>query len=161
MSADKQSLHGSDIIDTISDLLHQLTWNIRLDELGTWSDMLKGMLQRDLHILGLIAEKPDIILKEILDELHIPSSTLTSAINRMERRGLLKRIISQRDRRSYGLELTTKGAAIYQEHKRIDRMIAQKVFDALQDEQETQTLITLLEKISHTFANNEHEQNRE
>ncbi len=151
MNADQKSPSNVDVIDTISDLLHQITWNVRLDELGTWSGMLKGMLQQDLHILGLIAENPDIILKEISDELRIPSSTLTSAINRLEKRGLLKRVISERDRRSYGLKLTSKGQSIDQEHKRIDRMIAQKVFDVLSDETETQSLIALLRKISQTF----------
>lgn len=146
---------SDDTVDIICDLLHQMTWNIRLDQLGTWTRKLKGMIQLDLHILKLIAERPDIILKEICDELDIPNSTLTSAINRLEKRGLLKRTISQRDRRSYGLEMTQKGWEIHEQHESVDRWIAQKVRDALGNEEEVQTFISLLEKVSHNFDRDE------
>ncbi|MBI5931097.1 MAG: MarR family transcriptional regulator [Chloroflexi bacterium] len=137
--------------EEVSNLLHQMTWGIRLDQLGTWSKALRGMAQLDLHILKLIAERPDIILKEICEELHIPSSTLTSAINRLEERGLLNRVISRRDRRSYGLELTDKGWAIKAEHDRVDQMIAAKVIQALDNEAEVATLVNLLIKIVQHF----------
>lgn len=142
---------AAEMLEAISDLLHRITWNVRLDQLGTWSAKLKGMTQLDLHILKMIAERPNIILKDICDRLHIPNSTLTSAINRLEERGLLKRLISQRDRRSYGLELTDKGWTIKREHDRVDRLIAEQVFAALEDESEAQTLVRLLEKVSHSF----------
>lgn len=135
----------------ISDLLHQITWSVRLDQLGSWSRKLKGMSQLDLHILKMIAEQPDIILKDICNTLHIPSSTLTSAVNRLEDRGLLNRVISRRDRRSYGLQLTDKGWNIKREHDRVDRLIAEKVFEALADEQEAQKLVQLLDKVSNSF----------
>ena len=143
--------HLPNKLETISDLLHQITWGIRLDQLGTWSKKLRGMAQLDLHILKLIAEQPDIILKDICDELHIPNSTLTSAINRLEERGLLNRVISRRDRRSYGLELTDKGWEIKAEHDRVDQTIAQKVIDALDDADEVDSLIALLGKIAQGF----------
>ena len=142
---------STDQVDLMSDLLHQITWGIRLDQLGTWSKALRGMAQLDLHILKLIAERPDIILKEICHELHIPSSTLTSAINRLEERGLLNRVISHRDRRSYGLALTAKGWEIKKEHDRVDRMIASKVIGALEDHEEVTTLVNLLSKIVQHF----------
>jgi DNA-binding MarR family transcriptional regulator len=145
----------TDTIELVSDRLHRLIWRIRLDQLGTWSKTLRGMAQLDLHILKLIAERPDIILREICAELRIPNSTLTSAINRLEKRGLLRRLISQRDRRSYGLELSEEGWHIKREHDRIDQMIAQKVVDALDSEAEAQTLIALLEKISQQFNEQE------
>lgn len=143
--------HLPNKLEVISDLLHQITWSIRLDQLGDWSKKLRGMAQLDLHILKLIAEQPDIILKDIRDELHIPNSTLTSAINRLEERGLLNRVISRRDRRSYGLELTKKGWGIKAEHDRVDQTIAQKVVDTLDDDDEVESLIALLGKIAQGF----------
>ncbi len=151
MSTGEKTSLSSEQVDAMSDLLHQITWGIRLDQLGTWSKALRGMAQLDLHILKLIAERPDIILKEICYELHIPSSTLTSAINRLEERELLNRVISRRDRRSYGLELTTKGWEIKQEHDRVDRMIASKVIGALEDNEEVTTLVNLLSKVVQHF----------
>ena len=141
----------SEQLESISSLLHQITWRIRLDQLGTWSSKLRGMAQLDLHILKLIAERPDIILKDICVELKIPNSTLTSAINRLEERGLLNRVIRRRDRRSYGLELTDKGWTIKAEHDRVDQIIAGKVMDTLDGDEEVDLLITLLGKIAKGF----------
>ncbi len=135
-----------DLLQTTSDGLHRLFWGLRIDQLGTWSEILKGFAQLDLHVLKLIAERPGIILKEICDELGIPNSTLTSAINRLEKRGLLKRVISQRDRRSFELEMTKKGWEIKAEHDRVDRIITTLVLDALDDD-ETQHFVALLAKV--------------
>jgi DNA-binding MarR family transcriptional regulator len=137
-----------DFIDTATDSLHRFLWKLRLDQLGEFSPLLKGMAQLDLHILKLIAERPDIILKDIADELEIPSSTLTSAINRLEKKELLRRIISQRDRRSYGLEITAKGWRIKKEHDQIDRMLSEKVLDALDSPEEAQIFFALLAKVN-------------
>lgn len=139
------------LIKAATDALHDMVWRIRLDQLGAWSESLKGIAQLDLHILKLIAERPNIILKEICQELRIPNSTLTSAINRLEKRGLLRRLISQRDRRSYELELTDKGLEIKQEHDRIDRMITLRALAALADSTEAQIMIDLLNKVCSAF----------
>ena len=140
-----------DFIELAMDSLHQLFWRLRLDQLGEWSPMLKGMVQLELHILKLIGEKPDIILKEITTALEIPSSTLTSAINRLEKRGLLRRVISKRDRRSYGLELTEKGSVLKREHDRVDRMLVKKVLEALEDDQQARSFIDMLVKVNEKF----------
>jgi DNA-binding MarR family transcriptional regulator len=139
------------LVQAASDALHQMLWRLRLDQLGTWSKTLKGMAQLDLHILKLIAEHPDIILKEICQKLLIPNSTLTSAINRLEKKGLLKRIISYRDRRSYGLEITEKGWEIKKEHDEVDRMITLKALSALQGDAEAGELVDMLERICKAF----------
>jgi DNA-binding MarR family transcriptional regulator len=143
------------LIDLATSSLHRLLWVVRLDRLGTWSKLLRGMVQLDMHILKLIAERPAIILKEICDELNIPNSTLTSAINRLEKKGLLKRVISPRDRRSFGLELTPRGWEFKQEHDQVDRLITVKVLEALEDSAEAQTFIALLVKVCQQFEGNE------
>ncbi len=131
----------------VSDLLHQIRFNLRVDRMGTWSKDLEGIKLIDLHILKLTADTPRIILGEIRQTLGIPNSTMTSAINRLENLGLLKRTISQRDKRSFGLELTNQGRKIRAEHDRVDMMIGSMVLDALDDEEEKKTLVKMLEKI--------------
>ena len=138
---------SDEVIQATSTALHRLFWSLRLDQLGTWSTILNNLAQLDLHILKLIAEQPNIILKEICEVLNIPSSTLTSAINRLEKKGLLQRIISKRDRRSYELELTEKGWTVKQEHDRVDRLITNKMLDCFEDEQELTTFVELLGQV--------------
>ncbi len=135
--------------------LHRLIWSLRIDQLGTWSPVLRGMAQLDLHVLKLIAEYPTIQPKEICAELHIPPSTLTSALNRLEKRGLLQRQINRFDRRSFHLELTPQGWEIHREHERVDRMITEKALDMLDSEDETQLFIDLLAKVSQRLEEKE------
>ena len=85
----------------VSDLVHLVLFALRIDRLGTWSKRLEGITPLELHILKLVAERPDTILIEIRKLLGIPHSTLTSAIDRLERRSLLRRAVSHR-RRSGG-----------------------------------------------------------
>jgi DNA-binding MarR family transcriptional regulator len=101
----------------------------------------------ELHILLLVQVRPDIVLGEIREKLDVPNSTLTSVIDRMEKHGLVKRIISPGDRRSYGLEMTGKGKEIRREHDRILLMLATKMLATL-DKEERKTFIRLLSKVA-------------
>jgi DNA-binding MarR family transcriptional regulator len=89
---------------------------------------------------------------DIRKALDIPHSTLTSAINRLEKRGFLKRVITQQDRRSYSLRLTKKGEQVQTEHHRVDIMLADKLLEALDTNKERVQLIRLLAKISNKLG---------
>jgi DNA-binding MarR family transcriptional regulator len=120
---------------------------MRSDRFETWSEKLKGMTKIELHILLLVQSQPDIVLGEIRDRLDVPNSTLTGIIDRMEKQGLVRRTISVRDRRSYGLELTDNGREIRQEHDRILLMIVEKMLGTL-DDAEIKTFVRLLSKVA-------------
>jgi DNA-binding MarR family transcriptional regulator len=119
---------------------------LRMDRLESWSPLLGGILPMDLHILECVSDEPEIILKEVRERLEIPNSTLTSAVDRLERRNLLRRKISSRDRRSYGLELTEQGELLQQEHERVHRQVAATILNLLSPD-EQQSLSHLLEKV--------------
>ncbi len=120
---------------------------MRSDRFETWSEKLKGTTKIELHILLLVQSQPDIVLGEIRDRLDVPNSTLTGIIDRMEKQGLVRRTISARDRRSYGLEMTEKGREIRKEHDRILFTIVEKMLDTL-DEAERKAFIALLAKVA-------------
>jgi DNA-binding MarR family transcriptional regulator len=143
-----------DFVGLTTTALHQLTWRLRLDQLGTWSPRLRGMAQIDLHILKMIAERPQALLKDVGNELRLPPSTLTSAINRLEKRGLLERHVHPHDRRSYDLKLTPKGWEIKGEHDQVDREITLRLLDTLDSESERQQFVTLLVKITTGLEEN-------
>lgn len=119
---------------------------IRTDRMETWSQELKKNSKKELHILLLVQVNPDIHIGEIREKLGIPNSTLTSIINRMEKKKLLQRIIAT-DKRSYGLELLEEGLRIRREHDRVLHMIAETMMEALTPS-EQETFITLMDKVS-------------
>ena len=135
-------------VRVVNDLLHVVQFGLRIDRLYDSSEQLKGITPVELHILKLVSEHSDLILKEIREELDIPQSTLTSAIDRLEKRGLIQRVISQRDRRSFVPELTDAGRRVQGEHDRIDEMIARRLLELFDTEEERQTFVQALMKIS-------------
>ena len=136
----------------ISQVIHMFIKALKLTHLEDWSADLKGIAPLDLGILSHVARNPDIILGDIKAAMDIPHSTLSSAVNRLERRGIVRRVISERDRRSFGLVLTEKGEAIQREHRRLDAMLSGLVLEALETDAERKTFIDLVEKVSRRIA---------
>jgi len=140
-----------EILGQIGHAWHRFFESMGLDRLGKWSEALHGISPVDLHIIRMVAEIPDVILKDIRDDLDVPQSTLTSIVDRLERNGILKRVISSRDRRSYGLKLTKKGVNVHEEHKKLGCMASELMFDALGDEREAKRFVNQLNAISDRF----------
>ena len=108
---------------------------------------LKGLTVLEMTILLAVHKNPDIIMKDIIQITNMPNSTLTSVIDRLEKRGLLRRSISARDRRSYGLELTDEGKLINAEHFRYEEMFFMKILQALDNDEEREIFLKLFKKI--------------
>jgi DNA-binding MarR family transcriptional regulator len=116
---------------------------------------MKGGLQElstvEISVLAITSRKPDVILKEILRILEIPASTLTSAVDRLEKRGLLRRVISVRDRRSYGLELTDDGLRAQDEHRKAEEIVLRGVLGAYTPEERSE-LVRLLRILAGSIS---------
>ena len=80
----------------------------------------------------------------------MPKSTLTSIISRLERKGYILRIISQRDLRSYGLRLTEKGILAQKEHLEYEKEVFGAVLGTLEAD-ERKELVRLMSKIAATL----------
>lgn len=101
----------------------------------------------DRRILVMAAADSSIILREIREKLGIPNSTLTSAIDRLETRGLLRRVVSERDRRSFGLELTYGGRAYVALQQEAEVKFAIHVLEILGTDADRLNFIETLTKV--------------
>ncbi len=101
----------------------------------------------DVLILQLVADNPEIILRNVREALGMPHSTLTSAIDRLEARSLLRRTITDKDRRSYGLELTRDGRAFQERHDRADNDLAIRVLRILGSDRDRLRFIEVLQHV--------------
>lgn len=122
---------------------------LQVDRPSAWSGSFEGLSPIDLHALAIVEAKPDVILKEIKDYLDVPNSTLTGIVDRLENRGLAERIISSRDRRSFGLKLTGKGRTLRAEQQRVRRSAAAKMLEALDSDEEREAFVSMMAKIGH------------
>jgi DNA-binding MarR family transcriptional regulator len=128
---------------------------LRFDRPSAWSKSFEGLSPFDLHILAIVQAKPDVILREIKEYLDVPNSTLTGIIDRLENRGLIERVISSRDRRSFGLKLTGKGRALRAEQLQVRRSAAAKMLGALDSEKEKETFVAMMVKIGDRLQTEE------
>jgi DNA-binding MarR family transcriptional regulator len=117
------------------------------NKLDVCAESLADIAPVDIHILRLVAEDNDIILKEICQRLNIVNSTLTSAINRLEKRKFIRRIISKRDLRSFGLELTDQGRNALEEHAKGEEQALDKVLKSLKNDAERKAFVIMFKKI--------------
>lgn len=131
-------------IEKIDKVYHTLIVPMQKMNEELWNDKLQGISTVEISILSIIEGKPDSILKEITQILGVPASTLTSAVDRLEKRGLLTRVISKRDRRSFGLALTEDGMLAQQKHRQNETLIWQKILGAYDTAEERGELIRLL-----------------
>lgn len=127
--------------------LMKLLWAMKVDRPSTWSPAFEGLTPIDLHILAFIEPRPDVILKEIRDYLDVPNSTLTGIIDRLEKKGLIERTLSGRDRRSFGLKLTQKGAELRKEQYLVRQQSASRMLQALDTDEERAAFTGMMNKI--------------
>jgi len=132
--------------------LIKLLWALKADRPAAWSPAFEGIAPLDLHVLAFVEARPEVILKEVRDYLDVPNSTLTGVIDRLEKRGLVERTISRRDRRSYGLRLTAKGRALRKEQQRVREAGAARMLQALDSEEERAAFTAMVDKIGDRLA---------
>jgi DNA-binding MarR family transcriptional regulator len=135
-------------IKALDKVWHQLVHALQRTNEKLWKNKFEGLSHIEVSILSIIELKPDVILKDINELLGIPSSTLTNGIDRLEKRGLIRRVISKRDRRSFGLELTEEGTLAQIEHKKGEEFLWQKILGSFDSTEERRELIRLLGKLA-------------
>ncbi|WP_394829705.1 MarR family winged helix-turn-helix transcriptional regulator [Pendulispora albinea] len=135
-------------VEELNAALHVLLLRLNLARLDLWSDKLVGISFLDLHALSFAEEKPDHTLAEMREFLQVPQSTLTSIIDRLEKRELLMRTIHPTDKRSYRIALTERGLDVQREHHRVERMLMRKILDALPDPDDRAAFLKLFRKIA-------------
>jgi DNA-binding MarR family transcriptional regulator len=140
-------------INALDQVWHRLVFGLQKTGEQLWKDTLDGVSTIEISILNIISMNPNVILKEINEMLEIPNSTLTNAVDRLEKRDLIRRVISKRDRRSFGLELTEKGTLAQIEHKKGEAVLWQKILGSFDSAAEREELIRLLGKLVDNLSN--------
>lgn len=115
MSArDQGSPEGEDLDNDIGELDSILGFHIRLAHgavyrhfTESFSDL--GLTQKQVSVLWLIDDHPDISQAEIGRRLQIDRATIMAIINRLQKRGYVERGKSTSDKRRQTLHLTPSG----------------------------------------------------
>ena len=132
----------------------------RIDELRRFIEMLSSRFkqteelfatklevsERELALLRTLVEEGPMITKALGGRFGVPVSTMTGLVDRMEKKGLVRRVRGRRDRRAIELEASPAGALALKEHARGLEAVARGILDAL-PERDQESLITILRRV--------------
>lgn len=138
----------------------QISQEPNLDQIGylarrvmtaSLRDLQKTVPELDVTIgqmgtLVLIARNPGISPTEICRAQGLDKSTITSSLEKLARKKLIRRRVSRVDRRSYAVWLTEKGKAFYEHAVPLSRESDQRLTRSLSAE-ERKILLELLRRI--------------
>jgi len=117
------------------------------EEIGQ-SNCLADFTQTEIEVLKFLHGRRKTTMKSIADYLHIKPSSTTPVIDNLAKKGNIKRISDNKDRRVVYIELTAKGSTnLQKKYKSIHKTI-KNVFGKLNDK-DKKNLIIILQKISY------------
>lgn len=109
---------------------------------------------RELALLRALAANGPMITRELGGRFGVPMSTMTGLVDRMEKKGLVRRVLHRRDRRSIELEATPAGSQALREHARVMEAMARGMLEAI-PERDQKVLITVLRRIRSAIEGEE------
>jgi DNA-binding MarR family transcriptional regulator len=112
-------------------------------EISTANDINKA----DLALLGFIGKRGEVIMRDVAEYLDVPHSTATGVIDKLVRKGLLRRVNSETDRRTVKVCLTPgKGREIFEDFIKFRHSLGEKVLTAL-DEKDFKDMERIMKKM--------------
>lgn len=113
----------------------------------TCVELTKDIEKRDLMLISYVGDNEKPIMREIAEYLDIPVSTATGIIEKLVKKGYLKRYFSPEDRRSIRLKLARKGQEAYELLNKMRVSMTSKILSDLTHD-EAENFIGLMEKIT-------------
>ena len=138
-------------IEAINKAFHQIWFAVMFNRPDYKSENIQKLSFIEMHLIGMAYDHPDMILKEIREYLRIPQTTLSSIIAKLEKQGILRRIINHRDMRSFSLEVTDLGRKIRETHKEHDYKQAEELILSLEDH-EREEFVRMFQKVANNMS---------
>ncbi len=131
----------------VAQIWHEVLMNSSNEEDVIKYSELMNRSPVEIQIILMTGANNGLLLRDYANMLHISKSTLTSIINRLEKQGFVRRVISEKDKRSYCLTLEANGQKFFNSYISYQTDIGNRIISGL-DENEKQQLIMLLGKIA-------------
>ena len=135
-------------VTELAGFIEALTERFKANE-SMFADRLE-VSERELALLRAVAREGPMISRELGGRFGVPVSTMTGLIDRMEKKGLVRRVRGRRDRRAIELEATPAGTLVLREHARGMETIARGMLETL-GERDQQALIAVLRRVRQGF----------
>lgn len=124
--SDTRKILGELLVDTFKDILTTEENSVRNATEGNLS-------VTEIHTLEAIGIENPRKMSDVAASLRVTVSTLTTAVNRLEYKGYVKKVRLMSDRRVVNVELTPIGIAVVQAHLEFHARMIEAVIDQLND----------------------------
>jgi len=115
-----------------------------------------GMCLTDFMILEALLHKGPLTITEIQGKILLASGSMTAAVDRLEKKGMLVRRAIMQDRRARRLELTPSGRRVIEKIFREHAAEFESLVSVLGDGEKRQTYASLKKLGLHAAANLNH-----
>jgi len=119
------------------------------EKLSSWEESVvrdSGLTTAQAHAIEIVGHAGSIKMKDLAQKIGVTTGTLTVAVDRLEKKGLMKRKPHESDRRSYLIELTPKGEINFKEHHNFHIKMTEEIVAGLTPEEQVQ-FSRIIEKV--------------
>lgn len=138
---------------TLNELLVNLFNNILAIEETNLRNQGVDLSMTEVHILEAIIKSESNMMSAIAKYLMVTQGTLTVSAAKLEKKGYVKRIKDEEDRRIVRLVITDKAKEVLEVHDRFHDGMINKIVNEL-DIEEEQELLRSLQRVSAFFKEN-------
>ena len=138
-------------VGVVNELLVE-TFNeiLQIEQRALKEGILKDLSITEIHTINAIGMYKHRTMTEVAQDIKITVGTLTTAINKLLKKGYVDRKRGEEDRRSVMIALTRKGKLAYRIHDKFHSHMVHSTIDGLNDKEE-EVLIKSLEKLNNFF----------
>lgn len=129
---------------------------LMIEERTLQSSHFKDISIKEMHTIEAIGMYQEHTTSEVAKKISITVGTLTVSVNNLVRKGYVKRVRSEKDRRVVKLGLTQKGRLLYRLHNKFHRDMVRETITEMGKE-ETDVLTRALKNL-HQFLERTKEQ---
>ncbi len=104
----------------LKDLFYKI---LRLQERNVSQSSGSAVSRTEMHILEAVQDEPDATLTHIADTMGITKPTVSVSVARLTEKGLLKKAVSEKDKRKSILKLTEAGEICCHKHRQFHDMM--------------------------------------
>ena len=125
-----------DQYQTINDVLVRLFNEIMdREEKAIITEEFKDISNNDMHIIEAIGIEEPRNMSTVAKSLSVTVGTLTIAVNSLVKKGYVKRVRSEEDRRVVLLSLPEKGLRAYRHHAQFHKQMVEAVMQNMTEEE--------------------------
>ena len=143
MENKKEEILNRLLVKLFNDILH-------IEEKAMKNSEFTNLSITEIHTIDAIGKEGNRTMGEIAHDLRITVGTLTTAINRLIKKGYVERKRIEEDRRVVLVNLTEKGEEVFNIHSIFHKDMIDTILETFKSE-DLETLTKLLYKISTFF----------